>query len=306
MSPVFAGESEFLKLCADVTVYWKGSVFDRVEGVVDFYQKALSLIRGDIKFYTTETMEGARRIRSDTFDLIPFWFLQSKRKRKLYILTLEGGEKADVLSDTGFYLCANEEAEGEVGALRLILPVRYLAESPQFADLVSSLIEKLDFQSGHGGYAVNWFPTSQTADEALSQFPFIARRYPGIDLSDIDITLYAIRNATEPGIKCINWLTLLGVELTERVGGVETLKAALPPDCPVLRLPKGGVLIQAGERPDIGDRNANAQLQSYHAVGRLLALLRLRNHPDLVGAMLQAPYEELTAEWLARFDDLNG
>lgn len=295
-------ETDFLKICVDITVYWTGSVFDRVEGVLDFYNQAISIIGDNVHFYTTETMEGARKIKHDTFDLVPFWFSESKKKRKLYILTLEGGDKKDVLSDIGFYLCADEEEESRSGALRLILPVNYTINPQRYIDMVVSLVRKLNFQSGHAGYAVNWFPTSDSADDALALFPVIARRYPGIDLSDLDITLYAISSSDRPGIKCINWLTLLGADIAKSEVGLEESLKDLPDDCPVHPLGQGGILIQAGGAPDIGDRNLNKQLESYHAVGKILAPLRLQNHPDFVGATLEIPDEDLTGEWLSRFD----
>lgn len=295
-------EGEFLKLCIDVTVYWQGSVFDRVHGVLDFYAQALSVIRNDVKYYVTETMEGARKIKDNTFELVPFWFAQSKKKRGLYIFILEGGEKADTISDVGFYLHADEEGEGKCGALRLILPVSCVDHPQKFVEIAKSLVRNLDFQSGHAGFAINWHPTADSADDALSVFPTIARRYPGIDLSDLNMTLYAIRDARQPGIKCINWLTLLGSDLTMAAGGIEALRAQLPSDCPIYPLEKGGCLIQAGERPDVGDKNLNAILPSYGAVGHLLAPLRFANHPEFIGSTSAVPDEDLTAEWLSRFD----
>lgn len=295
-------EGEFLKLCVDLTIYWKGSVFDHVEGILDFYEQVLKVITKDVKYYTTETMEGARKIKADTLELVPFWFSKSKKKRGLYILSLEGGEQADILSDIGFYLCADEESDVKTGTMRLILPADYASQPQEFVEMVRSLVRKLDFESGHAGFAVNWFPTADSADDALGVFPIIARRYPGIDLSDIDITLYAISSASEPGIKCINWLTLLGANLFTSIGGIESLRKQLPNDCPIYELDNGGGIIQAGKCPDIGDKNSNTQLSAYKAVGHILAPLRLQEHPDFIGATSTMPYEDITTEWLARFD----
>jgi hypothetical protein len=297
-------ETKYLKVCVDITVYWKGSVFDRVEGVLDFYSQVISIIGDKVRFYTTEKMEGAQKIKQDTFDLIPFWFSKSKKKRDMYILTLEGGGKKDALSDIGLYLCADEQEESRSGAVRLVLPVSYAINPQQYIDMVISLVRKLNFQSGHAGYAVNWFPTADSADDALALFPAIARRYPGIDLSDMDITLYAISSSDRPSIKCINWLTLLGADIVKSAGEIKALFKDLPDDCLVHPLNLGGVLIQAGGAPYIGDGNHNEQLKSYHAVGKILAPLRLQNHPDFVGATLENPEEDLTSEWLSRFDSL--
>lgn len=294
-------DGELLKLCLDLTVYWFGSVFDRVEGVLDFYTQAISLLGNEIKYYLTEAMEGGREVDLDALNLLPNWLTQDDR-RDLYILSLESGYRKDTLSDSGFYFCADEDPESRSGALRLILPTTYAMQPQSYVELVLSLVGKLDFQSGHGGFSVNWFPTADSAEEALSLFPTIARRYPGIDLADLDITLYAVGTAKTAGIKCINWLTLLGPELATLAGGAEAIQRNLPLECPIFPAGHGGLLIQAGAQPDIGDRNRHADLTAYRAVGRVLAPLRMQHHPDFIGATPASPNEDLTQEWLARFD----
>ena len=78
-------EDEYMKLCFDITVYWTGSVFERVDGVLDFYQQAMKIIGKDITCYKTETMRGARKIKTDTLDLIPFWLTKAPKRREIYM-----------------------------------------------------------------------------------------------------------------------------------------------------------------------------------------------------------------------------
>ena len=56
--------SKALKLCLDVTLYWTGSAFDHVDGIVDFYNQSMEIIGKNVTFYRTETMKSARPVTS--------------------------------------------------------------------------------------------------------------------------------------------------------------------------------------------------------------------------------------------------
>src|SRR6516225_5953645 len=88
----------FLIPCIDVVCYWAGSAFDRINGIVDFYEQSLAVIGKAIRFYQTETMAQAAPLKKDSLGLIPFWFRKTKSRRDVYILLLESGESANDVS----------------------------------------------------------------------------------------------------------------------------------------------------------------------------------------------------------------
>src|SRR5262249_30636950 len=112
---------DYLKPCLDVVFYWTGSVFDRVDGIVDFYRQSLERIKSGVTFYRTETMSSARRIKKDTLGLVPFWFQKTKTRRENYMLDLDSGAVADAPSDRGFCLQAMEFPDRPMGFVRLLL-----------------------------------------------------------------------------------------------------------------------------------------------------------------------------------------
>ena len=130
------GES-YATLCVDLTVYWRGSAFDRADGIVQFYQRALQYIGPTLRFYETGTMAGAKAIKKDTLDMIPFWFQKAKRREDLYIMGLESGQHANEPSDRGFYLIADEEDEEPVGAMKASFPVAYPYRAPTMTSIAS-------------------------------------------------------------------------------------------------------------------------------------------------------------------------
>jgi hypothetical protein len=288
--------TDYLKLCLDVTVYWVGSVFDRVEGVLDFYQQSMEFLRDHTRFYVTETMGDAEPVRDDTAELLPFW-LRTPHRRDIYILRLESAPNPHASSDRAFEFRALEFHDPPRGALRLVLPPDLVGESASpFVERARKLVRRLRFSSGHGGYAINWNKLGLLRTEAKSKLPFIAGRFPGVDLDDASAALYAIPN----GIKRVNWLTLLNPECCDRFGGVDALRTALGDDVPVYTL-ENGALIQAGPRPLLGDTNRQEALPHYHRVGRVLAPLRSPSHPAFIREGV-VPSEELTEQWLAWFD----
>lgn len=292
-------DSKVLKTCCDVTVYWTGSVYDRATGLVDFYRQCLPIIEPHIRFYKTETMGEARPVFDEVFGLLPFWFENTQTPRSIHALILESGTQPNHPSDFGFVLHAGELAKHASGALRLILPTSFIADDPgALVRLMLSLVRNFEFASGHAGYAVNWYETGTNANEARQEMYMISRRYLGVDLPCLLQTLHAI----EDGIKCANWLTLINDEDCATLGGIDRVCDKLGPDIPVFEL-DNGILLQAGPRPNLGDKNRHETLPHYRKVGRLLSPVRASSHPPFLMRNPLIEDEEATQEWLGRFDN---
>jgi len=285
---------DYLKLCLEVTVYWAGSIYDRVDGILDFYEQSLGLLKKDLRQYLT--MGVPRRIKKDTFEILPLWLTKPKARHDIITITLDGATTRDGASDRAFILRAIEP--NKVGLLRLVLPVDFIvASATPFLELAKSLVRNLDFSFGHAGFSFNWNDLGNLSHKAELELYPVGRRHPGIDLPNLNGMLFVIPK----GIKCINWLTFLNAEYCERLGGLAQLREDLGKDINVHVLPKG-VMIQAGERPEIGDVNRRRRLPRYRKVGKVLTPLRSPTHPPFlkVGGLIAD--DDATQEWLARFD----
>lgn len=289
----------YARLCLDLTVYWRGSMFDRVEGVLHFYEQAMKELRPTLRFYETGTMSGAKPLRKDSLAMIPTW-LRGKRRRDIYMMNLESGSQPNEPSDRNFYFVADEEDEEPLGALRLALPISHFKDPDRYIEFVRQLMAHLDFESGHAGYALNWDSRGDMAAEAMLDMSWIAGRYFGVDLFEMDVTLVSMRKTKPAGIKTVNWLTLVGKNILTSLGGEEGLSRKLPNICRVESLPHG-VIIKAGDYPILGDRNRKEDLTAYRAVGHLLAPFRFEDHRDFFGSSKNAGIT--TQQWLARFDE---
>jgi len=290
--------ARLVTLCADITVYWRGAMTDRADAILAFYERAMKLIGGSVRWYETETMGDREAIEPKVFDMLPFWLKHSKSRRGIQALMLESGEDVTDASDRAFVLFYDQEQPPAMGVLRLVLPASLLEQSPAaFARLVAELTAQLDFESGQAGFSVHWDPRGENALEAETHLRRVAARYLGIDIPEVNTTLINLQDYGEPAFKCVNWITLLGSALAEQIGPAQELREALPADCSVIDM-QGRYLIQAGAAPSIGDKRKKERLPAYRAVGHLLAPFRLQEH-----APLFLDDDDATEAWLSRFDD---
>jgi hypothetical protein len=284
-------DTEFMKLCFDVTAYWTGSAYHHQAGILHFYQQALALMRGRVKFFEREDMEGAEPILADTLDQLPRWLAGSDPTKDIYTIDLETNTVPNLPSDLALRFWASEYRDPPTGMIRLVLPTQMFEGAPdKLLALTLSLVKELRFHSGHAGYAVNWDHRGEFAYPSQVRMGVLARRFPGIDLSLIPATLMAIPT----GMKRINWVTLLGNELLAKTE-VDLVGLDTRP------LPHGLAVI-AGSAPKVGDVNRQEDMSGYHQVGRALADLRSQDHIPFITDQDGEPEDERTQEWLSHFD----
>lgn len=187
-----------------------------------------------------------------------------------------------------------------------------LNEQPlSFVDLALRWTARLRPVSGFAGWGIIYPPAPIPKEVAKQCIAPYLLRFPGLSLSDASW----FSNFFANHIASINWLTMLNEELAARIGGPERL-ASLGEDCPVTPYP-GGYVIQAGPRPEIGDRNKGDIPLFYRRVHDLLRPL----HPPqtclyyLTSSLLPPDYvpkDEKTEsrqvlhaffdQWMRRFD----
>jgi hypothetical protein len=285
---------DYLKLCVDVALYFVGPPAAHASGIVEFYEQALSIIKPDIVQYETGTMSKPRRIKADTFDMLPLWVTDPKAKQDMMQLRLDNSTTPDSAADRAFQFVYFEYYNA--GALRLVLPASFVDESASpLLDLARRLPRKLKFSSGLGGYSLNWNKIGNLAHEAKKDISVISRRHPGIDIPDLAGDVRVISR----GIKCVNWLTFLDDGYVEQLGGLEHLRKTLDREVVCDQLTHG-ILIQAGPRLETGDVNRRLTLPLYHNVGSVVAKVRAKEHLAFVPSAKDPG--EATEKWLARFD----
>ncbi|HSN99590.1 MAG TPA: type VI immunity family protein, partial [Candidatus Nanopelagicales bacterium] len=168
---------------------------------------------------------------------------------------------------------------------------------------------KLQPVSGYGGIGVieSWDTYISSKLE-----PYVyhwAMRFPGLEADypcSHVVWLRKGREGGKEGIKGVNWLTVIGDDLLAELGGADVVTARLAElDARfIVHRYEGGVLIQAGERPVLGDAARGSWPELYVKLSKFLKPIRISKH-GWFG--YDGPGERFTLErseaWLRRFDD---
>ncbi len=200
----------------------------------------------------------------------------------------------------------------KVGHLQVGLPLLWFSEHPgTFPEIVLEICRKLQPDSGYGGIGV-----IQSPDIAISQRwePVIyqlAQRFPGLE-ADFPIThglwLTKGRGDGRGGIKGVNWLTVVADRWLDELGGADKVEAdvgSLDSRFIVHRWGRG-LMIQAGDRPDLGDAEQGRWPELYVKLSKYLKPLRITQHCPFgcagAGPRFGNDMEE-GLKWLRRFDE---
>jgi hypothetical protein len=154
-----------------------------------------------------------------------------------------------------------------------------------------------DFAHGYAGYTLACNQISLKAGLPKRMFYPIGMRHPGIDLPSADTTSSVVGD----GIKRVNWLTLLGRDVVQRLGNVNGLDRR---QGIIVHKAGSGVVVQAGDAPEIGDTNRRETCETYRSVGRALKSIRTHNHPAFIfgqGELIAS--DEKTEAWLSSLDN---
>jgi hypothetical protein len=249
-----------------------------------------------LKFYRTGDMKAFRPVDVKTLAGPYSWFANEKMlaTKQLRLFAHSGDDKTDFhtpavqlilwgFDDPPFFVFAME------------LPVAVVDDPDEVVAFVQEALATFPLDNGWGGYAFFHHPATDRDEVAAWATPRLLR-HPGLGYGNpVPFT-----NAADKGVVVVNWLTLLGPQPTTALGGANKLGRAAPTGVSVLPLGPGGVVIRAGQRPEVGDVNRNDLLPSYHAVGQLVSPVRA---PDeaLASVSINGMTGETKNDWLRRF-----
>lgn len=183
-------------------------------------------------------------------------------------------------------------------ALRFSVPLLYVEENPAaFQAMFVSFASHLRSSHGYGGYSL--MLSAARYDENQAFEAYLAGAMRGFDAGNL---VSGAVNA-HLGIKTVSWLTAVGHELVEKVGGMSAIRSELPMDWFALYDYGAGVVIQSGSKPDAApaDQPAPARVVLPNMLFKPVRTPQVRLHyassesePRLLGWS--------AAEWLKRFD----
>jgi Protein of unknown function (DUF3396) len=298
--PVFRDEQGkiFLRIGLTVTLYFHhGASAETRMRVGECLDLFLALVGKNVHFMTNRS--GTRWQRLEDQRVVEF-------KKALHFtlsppesweFSCQGGANAHEASEFQFSVFGDGAVDA-LSYLRVLLPMTWLRPPHgSFVDLVQQFCRILGPYHGYAGFGF-----IESSDIELEYYgePMVyalSRRFPGIE---VDRPLVHLMYLSD-GIKGVNWLTILGPHWTQQMGGVSALRTALPGPF-VFREFDGGVIIQAGPTPEMGDCNQQLWPKYYQQVAQLLKPIRTKRHGCFDHAGTHRFTDETTMEWLMRFD----
>lgn len=167
----------------------------------------------------------------------------------------------------------------------------------EFVQQISDILQPI-----HGFFGLGIQHSHEYSDYQYLEYE-LAHKFLGLDISNVESDL----NFRE-GFKCINWLTVLSDELiNNKLGGLSQLKQNNHDEGITFYPYSGGVVVRAGEVPELGDVATNPYPQHYVNVNALLKAARAPEIGSLGFGSINGEIRfnnRTSKEWQSRFDDV--
>jgi Protein of unknown function (DUF3396) len=249
-----------------------------------------------LKFYRTGDMKAFRPVDASTLAGPYSWFASEKiLATKLLLFFAHSGDARTNFHTPAVQLTLWPTHAPPLYVFRMALPVEVANDPDELVAFVRDALAEFPLEAGFCGYSLFYHPATDQ-DEVMRRAAPLLLRHPGLEYGNA--TPYT--NATDKGVVVVNWLTLLGAKLTTDLGGAKNLAKTAPTGVSVLPLGPGGVVLRAGQAPQVGDVNRHDLLPLYHAVGQLVSPRRAPDEAlDLI--YIEGMPEEARNDWLRRF-----
>jgi hypothetical protein len=202
---------------------------------------------------------------------------------------------------SAFHICgfgSKPYDDGGLGFLHVSFPLLWFTEDRDtFPDYVLKLCQRVRPLSGYAGIGILESHDGYARDEYQPVVREFAERFPGLEIE----SRAGHTNHLRTGIKGVNWLTILGDRWLKEMGGIDHLRIHLDESFGFYPY-DGGLIIQAGPKPQIGDVQANRWPQHYVTLAKVLKRIQVKNHyPFHFGGPGRMNHQASLA-WLFRFD----
>jgi len=296
--------TEMVALRAEIKLWFDCPFNEYPKQFLEAFDSLSGRFGAQFKWYQNYTMNRFSPVTPKTITSPRTW-LRSGRQDVARMLYLKG---PDEMKAAGKYVLHFKYhpakalySRGNTPFLRIATPSEPLEQDPRdYLDTARRLCDLLPYLSGHVGYCLETSPYYE--NQAYRAAYPLAMRHPGLNIAS-DHATRPLRD--EKGVETINWLTLIGAIPLAKLGGAARLRAALArvPEIQIIDS-ANGVIVRAGDRPQLGDVNRRDALplyrEVYRAVKPVVEPVIARFRPLLLGGALEDDAEK-TQRWLRRF-----
>lgn len=296
-------EGETLAIpCLEIVAISTAPPGEAAEGITHFYEACRRRLQESWRFVELANSTRARTVKSQDLDLVPFWMSdeRSRNEAMIGLLLHSGSEKEHWGVPALTFHLEQVDPENPTALFRVCLPPdSFQRDRDAVFDFLTDALTGFPLAWGWVDFSLLWNNLLDDIDYPVHErLPGILKRFPGLSYGDH--TLYQALAAE--GVGHVGWITLLGPEYAERLGGLPALEERLKGSVVrLLKLADGAVGLQAGEEPSVGDVNRGDDLPLRREVGAILEPVRIRG--EVVDEMVDIEEfddEEATA-WFLRF-----
>ena len=289
--PFSSDDQVFLRLALTANLFWSTDSAGPLGGIGPLLERFWPLIQPKASAYQTTWMKNAKKIDKKGVALIED-IMAGGIEPGFGTLIVDDRDGVAAAAANGIVITSAPHRG--VGYLTIKLAPDFPAD--RFATELIAGTRSMQFLNGFGGFGLVYNDLDELASTAEAEFFPLGMRHPGLDLQSPSITSFSALS----GIKCVNWLTFVGDGLSAKK--LPNLKEGALGEL-MIRRQIHGWIIQAGQKPCIGDVNRRDACSAYIEAGRLLASIRANDHPDFIldeDLFMGSP--ERTNQWLSRFD----
>ena len=254
----------------------------------------------------------ARRMQSmqrigDKEGLSPREWLDQGDEDKNWAVIYHGAAHQRGASSYLFDALGSNRTQRLLGFVKIAFPILWFTEhGGRMVDVVTHMCNKLKPVSGYSGIGIIESPDLATSVDYEPIVYQIAQRFPGLEVDYPESHCMYLRD----GIKGVNWLTVLGEGWVSKLGGAAAIRSAVMgmDSRFAVHDVDGGIIIQAGERPSLGDMDRGVWPELYTQLAAYLKPIRMSRHrPFQHGSPADQPGtlrfdKERSEAWLRRFD----
>lgn len=284
--------------CVEIVAFAYDLPEDMGAGLTRFLRVYMDAFGTQQRFYRTGDMKRFRVQDTKAIEGPNHWFSNPDTlATKILGYHSHSGEKASQFQSPAISMTLLGPLDPARFVLRMALPTEWSSHPDQAVALAQDALAEFPLGSGYAGYSLLWEDADPLVDREVLKWSIpLMLRHPGLGYGDA----IRISNGAHHGVAVVNWLTFLGTEAAAALGGLAAIERSAPPGVSVLPLGKAGVILRAGDAPQIGDVNRQETLPIYRAVGELVAPVVA---PDeaLDRILIKGMSEEAAHDWLRRF-----
>lgn len=288
------GRHILLTPCIQLVMTCAAPMQEAAPGFLRAYNLFMKLYQKDLTFLSDGSGE-YRRVNKKTLDNIPRWFdAPEKWDEELLWYDFQAGGPVEKIPP-GFEIMYDPHQQNSFFAMSL--PLQIVEDgSLTILSIIDQIVgTDFPFASGWCGYSLTWdngyIDLTRPHTDGNAYFVYLLKKFPG--LLEGWPSLFSEQATT--GIVTVNWLTLLGTDLTKCKGGYTIMKKNLDKDILLHEVGKG-VCLQAGSMPQLGDLTMSDDLPLYRKVGAFLQDIM----PEKFASIFPEKAESI--QWLDRFN----